>query len=150
VTRYAAPPAGADKRTGEKIEQQTIEFVHFKDNPEPIGARVIVGWGPLGHPADYEVTAMPAERTGTSAALSPGERIALHRRMANSYYEAHARRSVQGGATYSEWVFARKCTGRRISEARSSMGRSTQIRSLRLGTGGLPVLAVRSRLRDED
>jgi hypothetical protein len=31
-------------KTGEKINQQTMEFVHFKDNPEPIGARVIEGW----------------------------------------------------------------------------------------------------------
>lgn len=33
-----------NKHTGENIEQQTMEFVHFKDNPEPIGARVIEGW----------------------------------------------------------------------------------------------------------
>ena len=33
-----------NKKTGEKIEQKTMEFVHFKDNPEPVGARVIEGW----------------------------------------------------------------------------------------------------------
>lgn len=33
-----------NKKTGEKIKQQTMEFVHFKENPEPIGARVIEGW----------------------------------------------------------------------------------------------------------
>ncbi len=33
-----------NKKTGEKIKQETMEFVHFKDNPEPIGARVIEGW----------------------------------------------------------------------------------------------------------
>ncbi|SHK00612.1 hypothetical protein SAMN02745136_01509 [Anaerocolumna jejuensis DSM 15929] len=33
-----------NKQTGEKIEQHTMEFVHFKDNPEPAGARVIEGW----------------------------------------------------------------------------------------------------------
>ncbi len=33
-----------NKKTGEKIQQQTMEFVHFKENPEPIGARVIEGW----------------------------------------------------------------------------------------------------------
>ena len=33
-----------NKQTGEKIEQMTMEFVHFKDNPDPIGARVIEGW----------------------------------------------------------------------------------------------------------
>ena len=33
-----------NKNTGERIKQQTMEFVHFKDNPEPIGARVIEGW----------------------------------------------------------------------------------------------------------
>lgn len=32
------------KATGEKIEQNTMEFVHFQDNPAPIGARVIEGW----------------------------------------------------------------------------------------------------------
>lgn len=31
-------------QTGEKIEQKTMEFVNFKDNPAPIGARVIEGW----------------------------------------------------------------------------------------------------------
>jgi hypothetical protein len=33
-----------NKKTGEKIKQETMEFVHFKDNPDPIGARVIEGW----------------------------------------------------------------------------------------------------------
>ncbi|HEX3039900.1 MAG TPA: nuclear transport factor 2 family protein [Caproiciproducens sp.] len=33
-----------NKKTGEKMEQMTMEFVHFKDNPDPIGARVIEGW----------------------------------------------------------------------------------------------------------
>lgn len=33
-----------NKQTGKKIKQQTMEFVHFKDNPDPIGARVIEGW----------------------------------------------------------------------------------------------------------
>ncbi len=33
-----------NKQTDEKIEQHTMEFVHFKDNPEPAGARVIEGW----------------------------------------------------------------------------------------------------------
>lgn len=33
-----------NKKTGEKFEQMTMEFVHFKDNPDPIGARVIEGW----------------------------------------------------------------------------------------------------------
>lgn len=33
-----------NKKTGEKFEQMTMEFVHFKNNPEPIGARVIEGW----------------------------------------------------------------------------------------------------------
>lgn len=41
-----------NKETGEKIEQETMEFVHFKDNPDPVGARVIEGWAlsdkPLG------------------------------------------------------------------------------------------------------
>lgn len=33
-----------DKRTGEKTSMKTMEFVKFKDNPEPIGARVVEGW----------------------------------------------------------------------------------------------------------
>ena len=33
-----------DKQTGETSEMKTMEFVHFKKNPEPIGARVIEGW----------------------------------------------------------------------------------------------------------
>lgn len=33
-----------NKATGKRIEQKTMEFVHFKDNPAPIGARVIEGW----------------------------------------------------------------------------------------------------------
>ena len=41
-----------NKESGERIEQKTMEFVNFKDNPAPIGARVIEGWAlsdkPLG------------------------------------------------------------------------------------------------------
>lgn len=41
-----------NKHTGEKIEQETMEFVNFKENTAPIGARVIEGWAlsdkPLG------------------------------------------------------------------------------------------------------
>jgi hypothetical protein len=33
-----------NKLTGEKFEQTSMEFVKFKDNPQPIGARVIEGW----------------------------------------------------------------------------------------------------------
>lgn len=33
-----------NKATGEKVQQESMEFVHFKDNPEPIGVRVIEGW----------------------------------------------------------------------------------------------------------
>lgn len=33
-----------NKHTNEKFTQNTMEFVHFKENPEPIGARVIEGW----------------------------------------------------------------------------------------------------------
>jgi hypothetical protein len=33
-----------NKKTGEKFEQMTMEFVQFKDNPEPIGARVVEGY----------------------------------------------------------------------------------------------------------
>ncbi len=33
-----------NKETKEKTKQETMEFVQFKDNPEPIGARVIEGW----------------------------------------------------------------------------------------------------------
>ena len=33
-----------NKETGEESQEMTMEFVHFKDNPQPIGARVIEGW----------------------------------------------------------------------------------------------------------
>lgn len=33
-----------NKNTGEEVEQESMEFVHFKDNPDPIGVRVIEGW----------------------------------------------------------------------------------------------------------
>jgi hypothetical protein len=33
-----------NKKTGARTEQMTMEFVHFKDNPAPLGARVIEGW----------------------------------------------------------------------------------------------------------
>ncbi|MGC4122050.1 MAG: hypothetical protein QM765_47215 [Myxococcales bacterium] len=34
------------------------------------------------------------------------ERIALHRRMAESYHAAYARKAVKDGASYEEWKFA--------------------------------------------
>ena len=30
--------------TGDEILQNTMEFVKFRENPEPIGARVVEGW----------------------------------------------------------------------------------------------------------
>lgn len=33
-----------DRKTGEKTEHMAMEFVNFKDNPEPIGVRVVEGW----------------------------------------------------------------------------------------------------------
>jgi hypothetical protein len=42
-----------NKKTGEKIEQMTMEFVNFKDNPEPLGARVIEGWAL----SDFQISA---------------------------------------------------------------------------------------------
>ena len=30
--------------TGEEILQNTMEFVQFKENPEPVGVRVVEGW----------------------------------------------------------------------------------------------------------
>lgn len=39
-----------NKKTGEKSKLKTMEFVHFKDNPEPIGARVIEGWALSDNP----------------------------------------------------------------------------------------------------
>lgn len=32
------------RKTGKTVTQHTMEFVHFKDNPDPIGVRVIEGW----------------------------------------------------------------------------------------------------------
>jgi hypothetical protein len=40
-----------NKDTGEQSEEMTMEFVHFKDNPQPIGARVIEGWVGIVEPA---------------------------------------------------------------------------------------------------
>lgn len=31
-------------QTGEEVLQHTMEFVNFKNNPDPIGVRVIEGW----------------------------------------------------------------------------------------------------------
>ncbi|MFC0220196.1 hypothetical protein ACFFJ7_17575 [Pseudochelatococcus lubricantis] len=39
-----------DRTTGEVINQMTMEFVQWKDNPQPIGARVIEGWALSDHP----------------------------------------------------------------------------------------------------
>ncbi len=39
-----------NKKTNEKSELKTMEFVHFKNNPEPIGARVIEGWAISDNP----------------------------------------------------------------------------------------------------
>jgi hypothetical protein len=38
--------------------------------------------------------------------LTLAERIALHRRMAESYHAAYAKKAVKDGATYTEWKFA--------------------------------------------
>ena len=40
--RYSV--CSTNRKTGEKRTYQVKEFVHFKNNPEPIGARVIEGW----------------------------------------------------------------------------------------------------------
>lgn len=40
--RYTVKVKNLD--TGEEILQHTMEFVHFKDNPEPVGVRVTEGW----------------------------------------------------------------------------------------------------------
>lgn len=39
-----------DKRTGVKSVQNTMEFVDFKDNPDPIGVRVAEGWALADQP----------------------------------------------------------------------------------------------------
>ena len=40
--RYSVKIRNLD--TGKEMLQHTMEFVHFKDNPEPAGVRVIEGW----------------------------------------------------------------------------------------------------------
>ena len=40
--RYTVKITNLD--TGEEIHQNTMEFVKFKENPEPIGVRVVEGW----------------------------------------------------------------------------------------------------------
>ena len=39
-------------------------------------------------------------------AITPADRVGLHRRMAESYHAAYQDRAVQDGETYTEWVFA--------------------------------------------
>ncbi|ONH58044.1 hypothetical protein CcI49_24330 [Frankia sp. CcI49] len=39
-----------DKTTGARSELKTMEFVQFKDNPEPMGARVVEGWALSDNP----------------------------------------------------------------------------------------------------
>lgn len=39
-----------DRATGETIDQNTMEFVKWKDNPQPAGARVVEGWALSDHP----------------------------------------------------------------------------------------------------
>jgi hypothetical protein len=41
-----------------------------------------------------------------SAEMSVENRIALHRRMAESYHDAYSEKAVKDGATYDEWKFA--------------------------------------------
>ncbi|MBP2045162.1 hypothetical protein [Methanobacterium aggregans] len=43
-----------NKKTGEKSELKTMEFVNFKNNPEPTGARVIEGWALSDTPLSIE------------------------------------------------------------------------------------------------
>lgn len=40
--RYATHVTNKD--TGDQTHAMTMEFVHFVDNPEPVGARVVEGW----------------------------------------------------------------------------------------------------------
>ena len=40
--RYTVKVKNLD--TQEEILQHTMEFVNFKDNPDPIGVRVVEGW----------------------------------------------------------------------------------------------------------
>ena len=47
---------------------------------------------------------MPNEKANERLSLE--ERIALHRRMAMSYYNAYVDQMVQGGSTYEDWKFA--------------------------------------------
>lgn len=46
----------------------------------------------------------------TSAALTVAQRLDLHTRMAESYHQGYAQRSVQEGQTYTDWVFAPTAT----------------------------------------
>jgi hypothetical protein len=43
-----------NKKTGEKTDLQSMEFVHCKDNPEPIGCRIIEGWALSDKPLSAE------------------------------------------------------------------------------------------------
>lgn len=43
-----------NKATGDETELHTMEFVQFKYNPEPIGARVVEGWALSDNPLSVE------------------------------------------------------------------------------------------------
>lgn len=45
----------------------------------------------------------------SKAFASLEERLTRHRKMAESYYAAYQERTVEDGASYSEWVFAPPC-----------------------------------------
>lgn len=41
-----------DKKKEQEFEQESFEFVHFKENPAPIGVRVIEGWATSTNPLE--------------------------------------------------------------------------------------------------
>ena len=53
-----------NRATGEETDLMNMEFVHFKDNPEPTGARVIEGWALSDRGVDGLVT--PARTSGAA------------------------------------------------------------------------------------
>lgn len=47
-----------DLKTGKEYPQQTMEFVTFKENPEPIGVRVVEGWALSDSPLSEDQSAV--------------------------------------------------------------------------------------------
>lgn len=62
--RYTVKVKNLD--TGEEILQNTMEFVNFKENPEPTGVRVVEGWALSDSPLVRQVIRRGREKPSES------------------------------------------------------------------------------------